>query len=196
MRGLHSFSVLAAAILSRGLPGAVAADLSIDSRDDIIETASVLAKDLMSLYHGDEPGNTPGILQEPYYFYQAGVFMGAFVDYFRRTGDKTYNEIVERGVLFQTGKDDNFMPANQTKSLGNDDQCYWALAAMSAAEADFPDPPKGEPQWLDLAKAVYDNQVERIDDTCGGGLRWQIFSFNAGYDYKNSMKLLQTCKDR
>lgn len=25
------------------------------------------------------------------------------------------------------------------------------------------------------------------DKTCEGGLRWQIFTFNAGYDYKNSM---------
>lgn len=25
------------------------------------------------------------------------------------------------------------------------------------------------------------------DSTCGGGLRWQIFTFNAGYTYKNSI---------
>jgi mannan endo-1,6-alpha-mannosidase len=49
------------------------------------------------------------------------------------------------------------------------------------------DPPAGNPTWIDLVKAVLDEQVSRWDaTTCGGGLRWQIFIYNAGYNYKNS----------
>lgn len=59
---------------------------------------------------------------------------------------------------------------------------------MSAAEMKFPDPPDGKASWLALAQAVFNLQVGRWDDTsCGGGLRWQIFTFNKGYDYKNSI---------
>lgn len=71
------------------------------------------------------------------------------------------------------------MPPNQTKDLGNDDQVFWAFAAMAAAELNFPNPPSDQPQWLALAQAVFNTQALRWDTTsCGGGLKWQIFSFN------------------
>ena len=59
---------------------------------------------------------------------------------------------------------------------------------MSAAEMKFPDPPHNQPSWLSLAQAVFNLQTTRWDTTfCGGGLRWQIFAFNKGYDYKNTI---------
>lgn len=59
---------------------------------------------------------------------------------------------------------------------------------MSAAELSFPNPPADQPSWLGLAQAVFNLQASRWDDTsCGGGLRWQIFAWNKGYDYKNSI---------
>ena len=59
---------------------------------------------------------------------------------------------------------------------------------MSAAEMKFPDPPAKSPSWLALAQAVFNEQASRWDTTrCGGGLRWQIFTWNKGYDYKNSI---------
>jgi mannan endo-1,6-alpha-mannosidase len=62
------------------------------------------------------------------------------------------------------------------------------MAAMSAAEAKFPDPPADKPSWLSLAQAVFNLQANRWDNsTCGGGLRWQIFTFNNGYNYKNTI---------
>lgn len=80
------------------------------------------------------------------------------------------------------------MTPNQTKTTGNDDQGFWGMAAISAAECNFPNPPKDQPQWLALAQAVFNTQVPRWDTTtCGGGLRWQVFPFNNGYDYKNSI---------
>lgn len=59
---------------------------------------------------------------------------------------------------------------------------------ISAAEKNFPDPPRGEAHWLALAQAVFNTQALRWDAaTCGGGLRWQIYAFNNGYSYKNTI---------
>ena len=80
------------------------------------------------------------------------------------------------------------MPPNQTHTLGNDDQAFWGLAAMSAAEFGYPDPPDDQPQWLALAQSVFLAIAGNWDpNTCGGGWRWQIFAFNKGYDYKNTI---------
>lgn len=60
---------------------------------------------------------------------------------------------------------------------------------MSAVEFNFPAPPaSAKTSWLALAQAVFNLQTTRWDDAdCGGGLRWQIFQWNKGYDYKNSI---------
>ena len=73
---------------------------------------------------------------------------------------------------------------------GNDDQGFWALAAMTAAEQHLPIPSTTSPSppWLRLAQNVFDLQVARWDtSSCGGGLHWQIFTFNSGYNYKNAI---------
>jgi mannan endo-1,6-alpha-mannosidase len=114
--------------------------------------------------------------------------MGAWIDYWYYTGDTTYNDIVTEALLFQVGPDRDYQPPNQTLALGNDDQAFWAIAAMSAAERGYPDPPKDKPQWLALAQAVFNRQAKRWDTAaCEGGLRWQVFSSNKGYDYKNAV---------
>ena len=114
--------------------------------------------------------------------------MGTLIDYWFLTGDDTYNELVMQGMLHQVGENEDYMPSNVTLSLGNDDQGFWGLSAMLAAENNFPNPPKDKPQWLALAQAVFHTQAspDRHDETCGGGLRWQIPPVNNGYDYKNS----------
>lgn len=69
---------------------------------------------------------------------------------------------------------------------------FWGMAALSAAEYNFPDPPPGQPQWVALAQAVFNTQAARWDmSSCNGGLRWQIFQWNNGFDYKNSIS--QAC---
>lgn len=118
--------------------------------------------------------------------------MGALVDYWYYTGDNQYNELVQQALLFQVGDTNDYMPRNQTLTEGNDDQGFWGLAVMSAAENKFPDPPPDKPQWLALAQAVFNTQAGRWDtEHCNGGLRWQIFKWNQGFDYKNSIS--QAC---
>lgn len=59
---------------------------------------------------------------------------------------------------------------------------------MDAAEANFPAPPDGDPSWLSLADAVFNFQASEWDSaTCGGGIRWQVYSFGNGYNLKNSI---------
>lgn len=70
---------------------------------------------------------------------------------------------------------------------GNDDQMFWGLAAMTAAELNYPQV-DGKPSWLSLAQAVFNTQVPRWDKTsCNGGLHWQIWSYQAGWNQKNAI---------
>ncbi|KAK3984711.1 glycoside hydrolase [Cladorrhinum sp. PSN332] len=174
--------------------GSVSAKLEVDlgSPDSIKAAAKNVAFDLMSYYKGNQSGEIPGILSQPppggdYYWWHGAVVWSTLLDYWRYTGDDTYNGVTSQSILFQRGQGNNFMPANWTASLSNDDQASWALAAISAAEYNFPNPPAGEPSWIDLAGAVFATQAERFDDTCDGGLRWQVPPTNNGYNYKNSI---------
>lgn len=112
----------------------------------------------------------------------------AFIDYWYYTGDDQYNAITTQAMEHQIGENNAYMPTNQTSTLGNDDQAFWGMAAMSAAENKFPDLPDGKPSWLSLAQGVFNTQKDRWDNqTCGGGLRWQIYPFNKGFNYKNTI---------
>jgi hypothetical protein len=162
--------------------------LDLGSDDSIKSAASSIARQMMTSYVGNLSGQVPGLLPPPYYWWEAGAMFGSLLDYWYYTGDSTYNDETEQALLFQVGPDNNYEPTNRTSDLGNDDQAFWAMAAMSAAELKFQNPSPDKPQWLALAQAVFNRQAARWDDKdCGGGLRWQIFSFNNGYNYKNSI---------
>jgi mannan endo-1,6-alpha-mannosidase len=156
--------------------------------DSIKHAANVAAKGMMEYYHGNEPGFTPGLLPEPYYWWEAGAMFESLVEYWYYTGDDKWNNETAQALLHQVGPQENYMPPNQTRTLGNDDQAFWGMAALTAAEVKFPNPPPDKPQWLPLAQAVFNSQAPRwYNQTCNGGLRWQIYSFNAGYHYKNTI---------
>lgn len=58
---------------------------------------------------------------------------------------------------------------------------------MTAAELKYPDVDGGY-SWLSLAQGVFNTQIRRWDTkTCDGGLRWQIYVYEAGYDMKNTI---------
>ncbi|KAK4145387.1 glycosyl hydrolase family 76-domain-containing protein [Dichotomopilus funicola] len=146
----------------------------------------------MSFYEGNHLGGTPGLLPKPYYWWEGGALMGSLIDYWYYTGDTQWNDVAQDGLLFQTGPNNDYMPPNQTVTEGNDDQGFWGMAVLSAAETNFQNPPDGKPQWLALAQAVFNTQAARWETRyCGGGLRWQIFTWNNGYNYKNSIS--QAC---
>lgn len=162
--------------------------LDLTDTNSIKSAASTCAYNLLTFYTGNNTGDVPGNLPQPYYWWEAGAMFGILIDYYYYTNDSQYNDLVTQGMLWQTGTDNDYMTPNQTKTEGNDDQGFWGMAAMSAAEQKFPDPPSSKPQWLALAQAVFNDQASRWDTQyCNGGLRWQIFTFNTGYDYKNSI---------
>ncbi|TGO28067.1 hypothetical protein BPAE_0032g00090 [Botrytis paeoniae] len=174
------------ALAGHGVEGAITLDIT--SPDSIKTAASNIAYDLMSYYTGNNTGDVPGNLPSPYYWWEAGAMFGTMINYWYYTNDTTYNDSVQQALLHQAGDDDDFMPLNQTKTEGNDDQGFWGMAAMTAAETKFQDPPDPNPGWLALAQGVFNTQIARWDNsTCNGGFRWQIFTFNNGYNYKNSI---------
>ena len=168
-----------------------------DHQDNIRKSAATIAWDMLQYYHGNESGKVPGILpgppasgEGPYYWWQGGAMWGTLIDYWYLTGDDTYNDLVTQSMLFQVGPNRDYMPPNYTITMGNDDQGFWGMSAMVAAETKFPDPPHDEPQWLALAQAVFNSMATPDrwqEDTCGGGLRWQVPFSNLGYNYKNSI---------
>ncbi|KAF4582257.1 Mannan endo-1,6-alpha-mannosidase [Ophiocordyceps camponoti-floridani] len=188
-------SVCAAALLSVvGLVSAQQSQFSVQSEDAIKRTASTIAWDMLQYYKGNQTGQTPGILPGPppagdYYWWEGGAMWGTLIDYWAWTGDESYNKEIMEALQWQVGVNNDYMPHNVTASLGNDDQGFWGMSAMLAAENKFPDPPSDKPQWLALAQAVFNTQAspDRHDSTCGGGLRWQIPFANNGYNYKNSI---------
>lgn len=156
--------------------------------DSIKSAAKEAAKGMLSYYTGYQPGDVAGNIPDPYYWWEAGAMFGAMVEYYYYTGDDTWNDWTTQALLHQVGADDNYMPYNQTRTMGNDDQIFWAFAAMSAAETKYPDPPDGQPQWLQLAENVFNSQVARWDaSTCGGGLHWQAYESLGGWHLKNSI---------
>ncbi|KAL6711701.1 hydrolase 76 protein [Coniothyrium glycines] len=182
-------SLVSSIIVSR----AAGLQLDVTSQDSIKDTAKSLASSIVSAYIEDlKEQSIPGLFsEEDYYFWESGAVLGGLIDYYHLTSDSQYNALISEGLQWQLGESNAFMPANQTRNMGNDDQSFWGLAAMTAAEAKLSKPQNGE--WVDFAANVFDVQAARLqieegtNGTCGGGLRWQIFSFNSGYSYKDTM---------
>ena len=106
------------------------------------------------------------------------------VEYWHYTGDATYNDLVAKAILSQAGPGNDFLGP---KCDGNDDQGWWALAAMSAAENGLP-APAGSPSWLSLAQNVFQEFTARWDTArCNGGMKWKISPTADGYHYKSSI---------
>ena len=112
--------------------------------DSIKEAASIAAAGMVNWYAGGVEGQIvsqiPGLLPQPYYWWEAGAMFGQMIEYRSYTGDESYDDIITEAMMWQASPTNDFMPTNQTATEGNDDQVFWAFAAMSAAETNFPDP--------------------------------------------------------
>ncbi|EXJ96043.1 hypothetical protein A1O1_01169 [Capronia coronata CBS 617.96] len=179
-------------------PLVAAITLDVSSVGSIESAASTVAYDMMTYYTGNETGQIPGLLPgslscnpnnpEVYCWWEAGAMWGQLINYWQYTNDTTYNAVTTQALQFQRGPDNNYNPPNQSRSMGIDDQAFWAFSVLDAVEAKFPEAGGDNPSWLSLAQAVFNFQRELWDPkTCGGGFRWQVFSFNAGYNLKNTV---------
>jgi mannan endo-1,6-alpha-mannosidase len=166
---------------------ALAITVDFTSRDSICKSTALIADGVLDYYEGTRYGGAIGMFTYPYYWWQAGHAFGAMIDNWFLCGNDTYEELIYDALLAQTGKNFDYMPSNQTMTEGNDDQGFWGLTVIAAAERNFTAPKEG-PDWLALTQAVYNTMWSRWDNThCGGGLRWQIFTWNSGYNYKNTI---------
>ncbi|KAL1981016.1 hypothetical protein VTN96DRAFT_3240 [Rasamsonia emersonii] len=183
-RRLGSLGSPLAALLLAG-QAVMGINLDINSADSIKNAAATAAYDMMSYYQGNQSGQIPGKL--PGTWWEGGAMFMTLIQYWHWTGDPSYNPVTIQGMLWQKGEYNDYMPANWSSYLGNDDQVFWGLAAMTGAELNFPSQPDA-PSWLELAQGVFNTQVPRWDpNTCHGGLRWQIFTYQAGYNQKNAI---------
>ncbi|CAI5756536.1 unnamed protein product [Candida verbasci] len=164
--------------------------LWIDTNNDttLQEASNLIAKGLLDYYEGTTYGGTIGMFTYPYYWWEAGGAWGSLIDYTFFFQNDTLVPLIKQALEYQTGDDYNYIPLNQSTTEGNDDQGFWGIAVMAAAERNFSNPTDEKKSWLGLAQAVFNTMTARWDTSeCNGGLRWQIFQWNSGYDYKNSV---------
>lgn len=173
-----------------------ALDLDPTSKSSICKNAALIVNGTLDYYEGTKYGGTVGMFAQPYYWWQAGEAFGSLLNYqyyCASEQDKDIGENVENliydGITSQLGENFDLMVANISSSEGNDDQAVWGLTIMNAAEAKYPQPTKnGNITWGEIGINVLNSMFSRWDDTCGGGIRWQIFNTNNnGFTYKNSI---------
>lgn len=174
--------------LSFLMSSVAAIDLNIYSFASLQNATALISSGLMDYYVGNTLGGTIGEFSYPYYWWHAGAAWGSLLDYSYYFDNDTYVPTIKQSLLYQVGANWDYIPANQSTTEGNDDQAMWGITVMAAAEKNFSNPNSDEPGWLYLAQAVFNTMASRWDNqTCGGGLRWQIFRWNNGYDYKNTI---------
>ncbi|KAJ4299895.1 hydrolase 76 protein [Kalmusia sp. IMI 367209] len=146
----------------------------------LITSAAQIAQSLKLTF----PNPSLVLAPQPYYWWQSGIINNALFTYGFVTGDKQYEDLSKNTLFNQaTAGNDFIMP----EATGNDDQAWWALSALTAAENGVP-VPAGAPAFVDLARNVFNEQKARWDEsTCSGGMKFKINAGDAGYDYKSSI---------
>lgn len=164
--------------------------ITIDTADSssICEAVALVQDGVLDYYAGTQYGGTIGMFQNPYYWWEAGEAFGSLLGAWYFCKNDTFEDLIFDALMAQRGDHYDYIPSNQSLTEGNDDQGFWGLAVMEAAERNFTNPGDDEPGWLALTQAVFNTMWSRWDeDNCGGGLRWQIFTWNSGYSYKNTI---------
>lgn len=161
--------------------------LDVNNVTNMKEVTKLIANGLLDYYEGTKYGGTVGMFSWPYYWWEAGGAMGSLLDYTYYMEDESLVPLVKEALMYQVGDQYNYIPLNQSTTEGNDDQGFWGLVAMQAVEKNFSNPSDPKMAWLTLVQGVFNTMAARWDPSCGGGLRWQIFQWNSGYDYKNSV---------
>jgi hypothetical protein len=87
--------------------------LTLHALDSIRAAASTIAYNMMTYYTGNLPGNEPGLLPQPYYWWEAGAMWGGMVEYWHFTGDRTYNDVVAQAIFAQKSPTNDFLMPEQ-----------------------------------------------------------------------------------
>ena len=89
------------------------AQLILSPTDSIRTAASTIAYNMMTYYTGNFTGNEPGLLPQPYYWWEAGAMWGGMVEYWHYTGDTSYNSVVAQAILAQKSPTNDFLMPEQ-----------------------------------------------------------------------------------
>ncbi|KAF2010587.1 glycoside hydrolase family 76 protein [Aaosphaeria arxii CBS 175.79] len=166
MRHIRLVALSAAATLPTPKPIPILGDPS--------EIANVLLSKL--------PSQSQVLLPKPFWWWQSGTVVDSLLTLSHTTNTTTHNALITTTLLSQATGSNDFMTPDAT---GNDDQAWWSLAALSAAEYNLPSP---SIPWNNLASNVFAAQKSRWDDTrCKGGIKWKIKPEDDGWHYKSTI---------
>ncbi|KAK4627018.1 Mannan endo-1,6-alpha-mannosidase DCW1 [Fulvia fulva] len=167
MLGKHIFLVLVSA------SAALSEKLDLSSKDVTVNSAKAL---VAPIGESTLPAAFPWISASSY---------TTVLHYWHYTGDSQYNDKITQKILTSAGGNEDFLEI----SPGNDDQLWWGLACITAAEYGVSDLTKptangsGGDKWLEMAQNVFTSIASRWQaDTCGG-MGWQV----ANSGYRNSI---------
>ncbi|KAF2730907.1 glycoside hydrolase, partial [Polyplosphaeria fusca] len=161
------------------LPSSLSQSLDTSNPAALKTSAARVAAHIKSLYQNPNLAMLP----PPSWWWISGSTVDGMITYAHVTGDTQYNALMASTILSQATSTNDFMTPDAT---GNDDQAWWALAALSAAEYGVPNP--GGPSFLSLAQNVFNEQKGRWDSArCNGGIKWKIQPNDGGYHYKSTI---------
>ena len=147
----------------------------------LLTTAGAFASSMRATY----PDQGLALFAEPIWWWQSGSAVDALLTYTATTGDSQYATLLSNTLITEATATNDFMTVHAT---GNDDQAWWALAALTAAETGLT--PTGSVPWATLAQNVFQEQTTRWDnDKCNGGMKWKILEGDGtdGWHYKSSI---------
>ncbi|WBW72486.1 plasma membrane mannan endo-1,6-alpha-mannosidase Dfg502 [Schizosaccharomyces osmophilus] len=155
-------------------------NLDPNDKDSVYDGIDTVTKGMLNYYQPSSHDFTA-------YWWMTGSCLNGMLNTYSGTKNKTHMGLVVDSLLANKGENDDFAPDNEKFNLGNDDQGIWGLTGMSAAEINIQDN-QSDVSWAAIAQAVTNEMSARWDNSsCNGGIRWQIYSFNQGYSYKNTI---------
>ncbi|KAL3476735.1 glycosyl hydrolase family 76-domain-containing protein [Aspergillus californicus] len=182
---LRSLSGAALVLLLQGQLVLSDIPIEVTSTDSLKSAGKAIAAPMWEYYLQNQTEGIPGKLTDTWYV--AGAMFMTLIQYWQVSGDNQYNSVVSHDMMFQAGSNYDYYDSNYSQWLGNDDQMFWGLAAITASETGFPEV-SDKPTWTSLARAVATMQINRWDTrACDGGITWQIHPWQAGYTMRNSI---------
>jgi mannan endo-1,6-alpha-mannosidase len=94
------------------VPLALGLKVDADSADSLKSAAQTAAASAVNFYNNRDPSvrNIPGQFYNTWW--EGGAFFTFLINYWHWTGDDQYNDIVNKGMLWQKGDSNDFDPNN------------------------------------------------------------------------------------